>query len=158
MRPSRLMVVVIAALLSGAACGATEEDIVGEGPEAPTPAPGVRLVLDLEIEEDLVAGGPAVFVLTLRNEGAETAELTMPSGQKGDVVLTRDGEERYRWSAERAFTMALVSLELGPSEEEAFRLEEEALDVEAGTYELEATSTADPGPEPVRRTVEVRAS
>ncbi len=158
MRRSRMMMVAVTAALLAVACGTAEEDIVGEGPDAPTPAPGARLVLDLEIEGELVAGEPAAFVLTLRNEGAGSVELTMPSGQKGDVVLTRDGEERYRWSAERGFTMALVMLELGPGDEEVFRLEEEALDVDAGTYELEATSTADPGPEPVQRTVEVRAS
>jgi hypothetical protein len=80
--------------------------------------------------------------------------MTFPSGQDGDVVLSQNGEERYRWSAGRFFTQAVRTVELAPSEAYHFTLED-TLAVEPGSYELIATVASEPAPAPAMRNVTI---
>lgn len=105
--------------------------------------------------DPLRAGKPVVFSLKVTNATDEAVTLTFSSGQSGDVVLLRDGDEAYRWSAERLFTEAIRKEPLGPGERRVYRLEEPALAVEPGDYELVASLAAEPAPKPVRRAVTV---
>jgi hypothetical protein len=91
---------------------------------------------------------------SVTNVSQDVVAMTFPSGQDGDVVLSQNGEERYRWSAGRFFTQALRTVELAPSEAYHFTLED-TLAVEPGSYDLTATVAGEPPPTPVVRTVTV---
>lgn len=144
------MVVVVAVTLLGA-CG---RDRAGSGDDEAHSGGG----LDLGVTSDPDpprSGEPVVWDLRVRNGGDEPATLTFSSGKDGDVVLRRGGEEVYRWSAGRLFTQAVRKEVIGPGEERTYRLEEAALPVEPGAYELVATLAAEPAPGPVRQRVDV---
>lgn len=54
---------------------------------------------------------PITVRMTLRNTTGTPLELTFPSGQDFDVVIRNDkGDEVYRWSNGRAFTLAIRTL------------------------------------------------
>jgi len=145
------LAIICAGLLVLTACGQGAET----RPEA-TPPPDQVFRFELTQQPDpLRSGQAATWVLALTNTGDEEIVAEMPSGQKGDIVLRRDGQEVYRWSEGRAFTMALVNEAFEPGETKTFELEEDELDVEPGDYQLEATSTAVPQPSPITRTVRV---
>ncbi|MGH9000474.1 MAG: BsuPI-related putative proteinase inhibitor, partial [Acidimicrobiia bacterium] len=118
---------------------------------------GGGLSFDLSFEPDpLRSGQPATWTLTLGNAGVEAVTLTFASSQEGDVVLRRrSGGEAYRWSGAKFFAEAIRRVRLRPNEEKVYTLEEKALDVDPGAYELTATIEAVPAPEPIRRQVEV---
>lgn len=101
------------------------------------------------------SGQPVTWTLRVTNLTDQPVTVEMPSGKKGDIVLSREGEEIYRWSDDRFFTLALVTETFGPGETKTFELTDDEFDVPPGSYELEATSTADPGPPPVRRSVTI---
>lgn len=75
---------------------------------------GDPLVATLEVEE----GGSGVrLLLHVTNSGTAPVQLEFRSGQRFDFAVTRpDGREVWRWSADRMFTQALGSEELGPGE------------------------------------------
>lgn len=56
------------------------------------------------------------FVLQVTNTGPSPVTLEFPNGQSFDFVVTRDGREAWRWSADRMFTQALRSETLAPGE------------------------------------------
>jgi hypothetical protein len=92
-----------------------------------------------------VTGGPVTWLLKVRNDGREPATLTFPSGKRGDVVLEDDRrQEVYRWSANRFFTQNMYRAEVEAGQEVVFRLEEAALAVAAGEYDVVATLAAEP--------------
>lgn len=77
--------------------------------------------------------------LTVTNQQENQGTLDFSSGQLYELVLTNDqGEEVYRYSDGRMFTMALVQESFEPGEsktfEEVIALEE---DLPAGTYTLD---------------------
>lgn len=117
---------------------------------------GGGLGLSVAFEPDPLRSGKAVtWTLVVRNDGVEAATLTFPSSKPGDVVLRRGGDEVYRWSDDRLFTQVVRKEVIGPNEERSYRLEEGALAVEPGTYDLVATLAAEPDPGPVRQRVDV---
>jgi hypothetical protein len=61
---------------------------------------------------DRFAPGDAITVrMTLRNTTGTPLELTFPSGQDYDVVIRNErGDEVYRWSNGRAFTLAIRTM------------------------------------------------
>ena len=148
MTPARtLMAAAVAvAVLGGAgACGD------GGGPDGA----GVGVSLELRHTDPLRAGQPVRWTLVVRNDTPNRLDLEFPSGKDGDVVLRRGAEERYRWSIDRVFTAAVRRLVIGPNETRTFALEDEALDVVPGDYELVATLAADKTVPPVARAVTV---
>jgi hypothetical protein len=127
-----------------AACGS------GDGADEPG-------ALTLSVDHgDLEAGGVPTFLLTVRNGTGEDVVLTFGSGQSGDIVLSEDGDERWRWSDGLAFTQAVREEPLAAGAEVTYPLEGSPLAVPAGDYDLEATLTADPAPPPARTAVTVR--
>ncbi len=156
-------VILIPALIIGltvalglGACGrGGGEDRARPDDESETPVGG-GLGLEVDSEPDPPRSGQAVdWLITVRNDGAEAVTLTFSSGRPGDVVLTRDGAEVYRWSADRFFTEAVRHERLKPNEEKVYRLDEKALDVPPGEYELTATLASEPAPDARRRTVTI---
>jgi hypothetical protein len=94
------------------------------------------------------------WTLTVRNEGAAVT-LEFSSGQNGDVVLSQEGVERYRWSAGRAFTQVFRQVPFGAGEVRSFQLSPARLDVAPGSYQLVASLSARPAPAQVSETVRV---
>jgi hypothetical protein len=121
-----------------------------------SPAPGEDdLTLSFsESPSPLQPGASVRWSFAVRNSGDESVTLTFPTGQNGDVVLTGDGAEAYRWSSCCVFTQAIREVQLAAGETWTFSLSD-TLDVEPGTYELEASVVSDPAPAPVRRQVQV---
>jgi hypothetical protein len=144
------VLLALLAVMAAAACGAG-----GEQGAAPT---GPRGALALAYEPPAPAAGqPVTWVLTVSNGGDEALTLTFSSGKHGDVALAgADGREVYRWSNDRFFTEAVSRQEVAPGEEVAYRLEEPALAVEPGEYDLVATLAAEPEIGPVRQRVRVQ--
>ena len=142
--PRLLFSAALAAILGAAGCGS-------DG----TPEAGVGVSLEMRHTEPLRAGAPVRWTLVLRNDTPNRLALAFPSGKDGDVVLSRDGAERYRWSTERVFPAVVRELVVGPNETRTFPLEDEALDVEPGDYQLVATLAVDKVVPPLETTVTV---
>ena len=98
----------LAAALS-AACAAAGTAPAGRG--------GDPLVSSLQVA---TFADSVSFALRVTNAGSAPVELEFPSGQTHDFVVSRGGAELWRWSADRAFTQALVSETLAPGETRAF--------------------------------------
>lgn len=99
------------------------------------------------VSEPLTADGTAVWwAFDIQNMGAGAADLTFSSGQRADVVLSQDGVEKYRWSADKVFTQALETVTVASGEILPIVLNDELM-VEAGRYDLRATIVAAVGPD-----------
>jgi hypothetical protein len=146
--------VLAAVAVVGAACGdgGGREELGGGG------ASGGGMALVVAYEPDPPVTGAAVtWSLAVRNNGAEAVTLTFPSGKRGDVVLEDERrQEVYRWSADRFFTEAVHREEIGPGGEVVYRLEEPALSVGPGEYDLVATLAAEPEVGPDRQRLRIR--
>ena len=138
--------VLTAVAALAASCGADG------GGEATTGEGGLTLQVGYG---PLRAGAPVAWELVVANRGDQGVTLVFASGQDGDVVLARDGQERYRWSLDRSFTQALREVPLPAGATRTFTLEPGPLAVEPGEYELEATLAARPHPPAARETVTV---
>jgi hypothetical protein len=82
--------------------------------------------------------------LRLYNFTEETIELDFASGQRYDLYLTKKGQEIWRWSDGRFFTMALAREELKAGEILAFDLDIDP-ELEAGHYILTGELATIPG-------------
>ncbi len=147
-----------------ASCGSDDDDLSSAPPDSTDPpltsstidivAGG--LTLEVDFAEPLKAGQPVRFELTLTNQDAEAVTLQFNSGQRGDVVLSQDGAVAYQWSEGMVFTQALAEEVVGPEGSATYTLEGPMLSVEPGEYQLVASVTANPAPEPVELTVTVQ--
>jgi hypothetical protein len=78
------------------------------------------LVSDLSAETD----GSVRFHYGVENAGEEPRQLTFRDGGHADcVVLDGDGDERWRWSADRMFTQAIERETLAPGDRREFEFE-----------------------------------
>lgn len=89
--------------------------------------PPIEVRLHLEREdgrsaERFVAGETVGLVLTVRNPGETPWRLGLSTAQSHDFAIgTSDGQELWRWSADRRFAQRLGELALEPGEERRFR-------------------------------------
>lgn len=113
------------------------------------------LTLSIEHDEPIRSGGPVTWKLTVENGGPDEVVLVFRSGKDGDVALVQGGREAYRWSATKYFSQAMREERLAAGERRAFTLEEKALSVAPGDYELVAEMDSQPAPPPARRSVKV---
>jgi hypothetical protein len=60
------------------------------------------------------------FSLQVTNASTAPVRLTFSSAQLFDFLVSQDGREVWRWSADRAFAQALHELILAPGETRAF--------------------------------------
>ena len=104
----------------------------------------------------LRSGGEVTWRLTVTNRLARVDSLTFPTAQLGDVILEREGGERYRWSDGRLFAQVVTEQRLEPGATWTITLND-TLDVEPGAYEAVGTVTCIPQPPPVRVDVAVEA-
>lgn len=93
------------------------------------------------LPEELTTGTEVNWLFDITNTSGSTVELTFPSGRQGDVVLSDEDGEAYRWSSGRAFTQAVRTIDLEPGQRIGFSLGD-SLDVRPGTYSLEAMIAA----------------
>ena len=151
----RRLVLFAAVVFVLTGCGGGQGDSGGQGRGAPADGGG-GLSLDLSFSpEPLRAGQPVTWSLEVSNGTKAPATLTFPSGQQGDVVLLRGGTEAYRWSADRLFAQAVVKERLEAGGHKTFPLEEKAVSVAPGDYDLVATLATEPALRPVQRRVTV---
>jgi len=61
------------------------------------------------------------MILMVTNTGNNTERIDLRSGQRYDFIVSRDGREVWRWSADKMFTQALTTITLGPDETITFR-------------------------------------
>jgi hypothetical protein len=113
------------------------------------------LALTVAFDEPLKTGQAVTWTLDLQNQGREAVTLRFSSGKDGDVALRQGSREVYRWSTNRLFSQALREVPLPAGATHSVKLEERALGVPAGAYELVAEMAADPSPGAVRRPVTV---
>jgi len=104
----------------------------------------------------LRAGGEVSWRLTVSNRAAEDDSLTFPTVQLGDVILEREGSERYRWSDGRLFAQVMTEQRLEPGATWTITLDD-TLDVEPGAYEAVGVLACIPQPPPVRVEVAIEA-
>jgi hypothetical protein len=132
-------------------------------PSSPAPSPSgpqasggdERLSLSFGFQPDPLQPHAAVqWTFAVTNVSESVVSLTFATGQDGDVALSQNGQEHYRWSSGRAFTQSLRNVDLAPGEAHRFTLED-TLSVEPGSYDLVATVSSDPAPAPATRTVTV---
>ena len=93
-----------------------------------------------------VSAGPVDFVALVTNGSLEPLGLRFTSGQSADIVLRETGATVYTWSDGRAFDQAIRDLTLEPGETLRFVLDEAALTLEPGVYDLAGDLTGSPAP------------
>lgn len=98
------------------------------------------------VSEPIVAGDTVWWAFEVENVTSEPIDLVFTSGQKGEVVLTQNGVQKYRWSADKVFTEAIETVVLGPGESVSVVLNDVPA-VVAGQYELAGRITASIGAE-----------
>jgi len=82
--------------------------------------------------------------LRLTNTSDQKITLHFPSSQKFDFsVKDKDGNEIWRWSANKSYAMSLTTLEIKPGEHQDFFAKIEAGVLKSGSYSVEGTSSAD---------------
>ena len=165
-----MRLVLVAALLAvaGAACGGGDGDEAVDAPPPPLSvepcdgevsedASGASLEFKLHPDhlEKLARGESVQWVLMVENTGDEAVSLVFFNGQQGDVTLSDESGEVYRWSAARAFSQSINCGTLEPGAAGSILLGDDILEINPGKYELEATVTSRPAPDPVKMTVTV---
>lgn len=111
--------------------------------EAATPEVRVRFTMPVEPEQ---AGGMVWWVFDVTNLTEAPLDLTFGSGQRGEVILSSGGVERYRWSDEKVFTQAVEVQTAEPGASVPVVLND-SVQLPPGEYEVSATVTASLGPE-----------
>ena len=101
-----------------------------------------RVQVPLEAEREGTS-----WVTLLTNSGLDPIEVTFPSGQSADVILTDpdSGTELYRWSEDMVFTQAERIQSLPPGQTDRIVLPG-PLDVSSGLYDLRGVFSGSPGP------------
>lgn len=85
--------------------------------------------------EPLGQKGKVVWYFDITNLGLEPLTIMFADGQRGEVVLSRDGAEVYRFSAGKAFTEAIEEVTIQGGGQWGFLLEDE-LSIPPAEYEV----------------------
>lgn len=161
---TRLLIVLAACSLLGAACGDDQEDVatdVGQdaGTVTSTPTTEVTMPVDLTTDlDDELPAGEVQLRFDAVNVSDEPVTLTFPTGQEGDAqLLDVDGDTVYTWSAARSFTQVIQERTLEPGDALTVVLDADLGDVGPGTYTLELSLTVQDPPPPLQHQVEITA-
>lgn len=93
-----------------------------QGPQPPGLPQSPALALELQASRTaLPPGGETELALTVTNQSGHPVKLDFRSGQTYDLVISREGEEVWRWSYDRFFTQALRSITMEPGESMSFQ-------------------------------------
>lgn len=140
----KILVLLLSAILL-AACGnsntqTTTGEHVGESEQQET-----KQLSNLETLLAVTKGERGfIFEITFTNKAAEDVELTFPSGQKYEIMVTNeDGEGVYTYSADKTFIQAIEKLVIKAGEtltwEEEWNPMANGIELPAGNYLAEAT-------------------
>jgi hypothetical protein len=141
------LIYIISALLLMTGCSATNQESNGnsENPDSmETTSPSIDLAdfeATLEIEPTKEA---AIFNLTFSNQSDEVAEVSFSSGQRFEIVVSdTKGNEVYRYSEGKMFTMAIQMLKLEAGDQLTFQdswdYKVKGNKVDLGEYKVVAT-------------------
>lgn len=122
-----------------AACGNEEtENNNGSLSDAPTG----------EMEPALEQLAADTFIYTLTNKTGEAVTFNFTSSQRFDFSLkNEEGEQVFLFSSVSSFMQALGEETVEPGESLSYEFDIPPLDLEAGTYQLEAWLTPKEGPD-----------
>lgn len=89
------------------------------------------------------SSGPVRFILRVENLSGAPQAISQPTSQSHDFVVTKDGREVWRWSADKFFLQTVTERVFPPGQTTAFEGEWDRTDlagkkVPAGTYQVEA--------------------
>ncbi|WP_436795704.1 BsuPI-related putative proteinase inhibitor [Actinospongicola halichondriae] len=115
---------------------------------------GTALEVDL-LGESRVPAGPYTWAIALTNASDEAVVVTFPNSQKGDVVLTRDGEAVHRWSDGRFFQQQVTEVSIAAGAVETIELTDDLTAVEPGFYDITVSVSVVGPPEPVTESIRV---
>lgn len=87
-----------------------------------------------------VGSDGVAFSYTIENTGSDPVSVNYSDGQKFDIVVEADGDEAWRWSHGRMFTMALEQKTFSPGETATYEATWD--DPDEGTYTATATCAA----------------
>ncbi len=105
----------------------------------------LELLANLSVnKQKCIAGGKIIAVVELMNLSNKEVTLKYASGQLYDLCLLKDGEEVWRWSKGKFFTMALIKKQLPGYEKLKYKIEVPvADDLEPGNYILTGKITTE---------------
>jgi Intracellular proteinase inhibitor len=105
-----------------------------------TSVEGIRIRFS-PVSEPVSSGDQVWWAFDVTNTGQVPIQLTFSDGQKGDVILSQDGVDKYTWSEGKAFTQQVETIILDPGRSYSVVLND-TLDALAGDYDLTARVTA----------------
>jgi len=111
--PALLLVLAAA----GAACHPPAVPAPSSGPELETSRYTGSLVSSFQVEP---AGDSVRFVLQLTNPTTAPVRLSFSSGMTHDFAVREGTRDVWRWSADRSFVQALMSVSLGAGETRSY--------------------------------------
>ncbi|WP_077617254.1 BsuPI-related putative proteinase inhibitor [Bacillus sinesaloumensis] len=77
-----------------------------------------KLQTNLSIKTD---DNEAIFTISLKNTGDKPVKVTIPGGQKYEIVVKNaNGDEVYRYSIDKMFIQSIEEMELQPGEEKVW--------------------------------------
>jgi hypothetical protein len=100
-------------------------------------------------EEPLISGETTWWVFDVTDSSGGSVDLTFSNGQMGEVVLSQDGVEKYRWSDGKLFTEAIRIDTIEPGDTVAY-IFNDILQVAPGQYDLTAGIVASAGDDGTR--------
>lgn len=98
------------------------------------------LSVEIEVGDAATSQVDEPVELLLVVSASEPVTLQFSSGQRFDFVVSKDGEEVWRWSGDQFFTQALGEESLGAGDE--LRYEAQWTPMEEGSYEVLGLVTA----------------
>lgn len=134
--PGTLLLIVLLVL---AACGTGNGEEDG-GESSGNQATGEMKSMIEQLDDD-------TYRYTVANKTEEAITFHFTSGQRFDFSLTDDaGEQVFLFSSVSSFIQAMGEETVEPGEELKYELDIPQLDLEAGSYKLEAWLTPEEGP------------
>jgi hypothetical protein len=115
--------------------------LVAEKPEVVTSIAGDLSQRFSSFPQPADAGQTVRWVFDITNTGAGPTTIVFRNGQRGDIVVTDELGELYRWSIGMKFTQAATEVTLQPGQMMSFVLAGD-LDLEPGDYSGTAAITA----------------
>jgi hypothetical protein len=113
----RILPALLLALFAGAACRPPAGPAPSAGPELETSRYTGPLVSSFQVEP---AGDSVRFVLQLTNPTTAPVRLNFSSGMTHDFAVREGTRDVWRWSADRSFVQALMSVSLGAGETRSY--------------------------------------
>ncbi|WP_146202439.1 BsuPI-related putative proteinase inhibitor [Gracilibacillus dipsosauri] len=141
------IVLLISMIILLTSCGTSDKEETATG-ETQEEMASEEIVMDEETKQlienfKMTAGAEQIeegiiFTMELQNKNEEDLSLTFSSGQQFEILLTKDGENIYRYSEEKMFTQALIDKEIRSGEKLFWKeIWQPKRELEPGKYQVE---------------------